>query len=425
MKIKKFEDGGQLDLLTGGGAGADILTGTLQSAMGFANLRKANRELSRAQAAAPSLETPAQYYENYKNAYDAELARMQTDSIQSNLSTSIQALQGAGGRALVGGLGASVAQSQNAQNKMLAQERQARMVQGQQLASAEDRTLVRKDARNQQEQNFARQAASAARQNIAGGLTNVATGVMFGGAGQIAKPLIKGGKQALSGVQSLTGLGTDKATGSGLLYSDQDNAFVNNMQDDIDVKRSWELYNSKNAVQKGIMSGVTGPVLPSILEEDSAFSRRAVRNAELKSQETSRAVSPVDATRTENASTSGYMTQEQAYRLGQAKTGQTTPESGFNVLDFRVNNPGYNPELPYGIKQYGDGGEQYDEGGMMTKGSFSHAKNPINLVQDGKKVGEATGGEYILNPEQAAAVAKESTYARKLFKRFSKKAKKK
>ena len=420
MKIKKFEDGGQLDLLTGGGAGADILTGTLQSAMGFANLRKANRELSRAQAAAPSLETPAQYYENYKNAYDAELARMQTDSIQSNLSTSIQALQGAGGRALVGGLGASVAQSQNAQNKMLAQERQARMVQGQQLASAEDRTLVRKDARNQQEQNFARQAASAARQNIAGGLTNVATGVMFGGAGQIAKPLIKGGKQALSGVQSLTGLGTDKATGSGLLYSDQDNAFVNNMQDDIDVKRSWELYNSKNAVQKGIMSGVTGPVLPSILEEDSAFSRRAVRNAELKSQETSRAVSPVDATRTENASTSGYMTQEQAYRLGQAKTGQTTPESGFidPVTGLRVNNPGYNPESPFGIKQY-------DEGGMMTKGSFSHAKNPINLVQDGKKVGEATGGEYILNPEQAAAVAKESTYARKLFKRFSKKAKKK
>ena len=39
--------------------------------------------------------------------------------------------------------------------------------------------------------------------------------------------------------------------------------------------------------------------------------------------------------------------------------------------------------------------------GMKTPGEFSHEKNPIDLVQDGKKIGEATGGEYIFNPEQS------------------------
>ena len=39
--------------------------------------------------------------------------------------------------------------------------------------------------------------------------------------------------------------------------------------------------------------------------------------------------------------------------------------------------------------------------GMKTPGEFSHEENPIDLVQDGKKIGEATGGEYIFNPEQS------------------------
>jgi len=39
--------------------------------------------------------------------------------------------------------------------------------------------------------------------------------------------------------------------------------------------------------------------------------------------------------------------------------------------------------------------------GMKTPGEFDHDTNPIDLVQDGKKVGEATGGEYIFNPEQS------------------------
>ena len=46
----------------------------------------------------------------------------------------------------------------------------------------------------------------------------------------------------------------------------------------------------------------------------------------------------------------------------------------------------------------------YVKGGM-TPGEFSHKRNPIHMMDDmGNKVGEATGGEMILNPEQSDAI---------------------
>jgi len=46
----------------------------------------------------------------------------------------------------------------------------------------------------------------------------------------------------------------------------------------------------------------------------------------------------------------------------------------------------------------------YQQGGQVKKtpGSFSHKTNPIDIVAKGSKIGEMTGGEYILNPAQAA-----------------------
>lgn len=58
-------------------------------------------------------------------------------------------------------------------------------------------------------------------------------------------------------------------------------------------------------------------------------------------------------------------------------------------------------------------------GGMMTDGEFSHKTNPIDIMQDGAKVGEMTGGEAILNPDQQKKVAKQSPYFRKLMREFS------
>lgn len=59
-------------------------------------------------------------------------------------------------------------------------------------------------------------------------------------------------------------------------------------------------------------------------------------------------------------------------------------------------------------------------GGMITGGEFSHKTNPIDIIKKGKKIGEMTGGEVILNPEQSEKLSKESAYFRGLLKKFNK-----
>ena len=71
----------------------------------------------------------------------------------------------------------------------------------------------------------------------------------------------------------------------------------------------------------------------------------------------------------------------------------------------------------------------YKKGGsvMKTPGDFSHKNNPIDLMQGGKKIGEATGGEYIFNPKQMSNIkryvsqgdkSKLHSYVRSLIKKF-------
>jgi len=50
-------------------------------------------------------------------------------------------------------------------------------------------------------------------------------------------------------------------------------------------------------------------------------------------------------------------------------------------------------------------GGKYASGGVQkTPGAFSHAKNPIDIMKGGAKIGEMTGGEYIFNPRQASTL---------------------
>ena len=51
-----------------------------------------------------------------------------------------------------------------------------------------------------------------------------------------------------------------------------------------------------------------------------------------------------------------------------------------------------------------DGAKIDAEEGGVTPGEFSHDTNPIDMVQDGEKIGEATGGELILPPDDVEAV---------------------
>jgi len=66
-----------------------------------------------------------------------------------------------------------------------------------------------------------------------------------------------------------------------------------------------------------------------------------------------------------------------------------------------------------------------------TPGEFSHEKNPIDIVRDGAKIGEMTGGEYIFNPTQMKNIKgmvsgddkeKLHKYMKGLIKQFEKRA---
>lgn len=439
MAIKKFEDGGSaLKLLEEGGAGADIITGGIQAIAGVAALRKANRAFDRAVAAAPSLETPAQYYENYRNAYDSEIARMESDAIQTNLATSIQALQGAGGRALVGGLTSQVAQSQAAQNRMLAQERALRMRAGTNLARAEERTRGLKYRENVRQQNMAQQAAQAARQNVASGLTNVATGVMFGGVGQLGDAAKKGLDVAKKIVSPLQEKIADfrvqreiRKTREAIGYQDQsDNMtqFVNNFRQNY-MLGDMNMDNNAQGIAREARANIAGSVTrPQFSLTQEILDRDAIakeRTKEFTDFQTSQGVARQSSTSVGGFSGTGEMIPENKFRSQQVQSGATMSEIDtesefiYDQLGNRMKNPNYGKTVSQAL-----GVETvYNQGGMVTKGAFNHQTNPIDIVQNGVKVGEATGNEYILNPSQAAKIAKESSYARKLFRQFEKKAK--
>jgi len=67
-----------------------------------------------------------------------------------------------------------------------------------------------------------------------------------------------------------------------------------------------------------------------------------------------------------------------------------------------------------------DGTPMVEDGAMITGGKFDHKTNPIDIVKKGRKVGEMTGGEVILNPAQQQKLSKESAYFRQLLKKFNK-----
>tara|TARA_B100001939_G_scaffold335294_1_gene337192 strand:+ start:16 stop:1137 length:1122 start_codon:yes stop_codon:yes gene_type:complete len=367
-KDGRFDDLVKMGSMAATGGYAQAALGTAQTIYGLSQLPRARREFERARAAAPSLETPSQFYENYKNAYDATLAGMERDAIQANLATSVQALQGAGGRALVGGLSQATAQSQLAQNRMLAQERQMRFQAGQALAGAEERSIARKETRNQRDQAYANQAYQAALGNIGGGLSAVGTGLMY----------------AMSEDEDKDKENESKSKSEQLSPETQG---ISPKQLELQQK---DRENFAAETRKMIQQAKT----PSFLKTPQ------VNMPSLTETFLSSAFPKTSAPANISQIPFEFMNEQAMNQLNVLRQGVMP------VLDiFNQTNP-------------------FKHGGMMTNGDFSHDRNPIDIVQDGAKVGEMTGGEYIINPNQAKKIASQSTYARKLFKRFERNAKK-
>lgn len=78
---------------------------------------------------------------------------------------------------------------------------------------------------------------------------------------------------------------------------------------------------------------------------------------------------------------------------------------------------GYEDALDAELASYSN----QENGGKIAKtpGPFSHATNPIHIVRNGRKIGEMTGGEVILNPDQEKKVASQSPYFRQLLRKFN------
>lgn len=242
-----------------------------QRRQGKKQQKEAMAEYERLKKSAPSLATPEQYYENYKNAYDAELARIETDNINRAYSANLEALQAGGTRATVGGLPAIDQSRFAAQNTMLGQERIMRADAANTLASAEEAALGRRVDEYNVDRSIIQASFDAGAQNI---------------------------------------MNARKGSSENMLYANL-------------------------ARQK---------------KGDNLFEDlQGVRNAYL------------------------------------------------DVMNAK-------------------------KGGMVTDGDFNHDTNPIQLVQDGEVVGEVTGGEMVINPEQAKKIAKQSAFAKKLFARFAREA---
>ena len=441
--------------MAAGGGYAQAALGGAQALYGLSQLPKAKAEFERARAAAPSLETPSQFYENYRNAYDATLAGMQSDAIQANLATSVQALQGAGGRALVGGLSQATAQSQMAQNQMLAQERQMRLAAGQQLAAAEERTIGRKEQRSQQQQAYANQAYQAALGNIGAGLGSVGEGLMYG-----MTATKKNNSTAPQSAEQMSAEDASLNTAIARTEKLQQELDVNDVQlqeiqsgEEAEVAEDFvgnlaaiednRLQEESRAEIAGILPRIntrfqTGKAMrqtkigdiggvPSIKTSPTPLNKRNIYTP------SPAALQPVDMTKP--APTLNSFPNPQGspipveYRNEQAMKQIDALGRMYNQAAPILNslNPVSTSSSESPVKEYLPllrTAAFFRHGGMMTDGAFSHESNPIDIVQEGQKVGEMTGGEYIINPTQARKIAKESSYGRKLFKRFEKNAKK-
>ena len=407
--------------------------GTAQTIYGLSQMPKARAEFERARAAAPSLETPAQYYENYRNAYDSELARMQDDMIQRNISTSLQALQGAGGRAVVGGVGGVLSQGQAAQMQMLGQERAARMQAGQQLAAAEERTIGRKEQRSARDIAMANQMYQSALGNVGAGLGSVGTGLMYGlrDAVNNKTPIVEEDPnrilykrdESVVPVESTSEPITDPELRDNSRATKKNPMMAEAMAD----QRFRNTYGDPNAglVENLIPADPSrnvdltqppfiSPSLPSVSKNDGQFPNIYGSYDDYLSQFVP--MGKEEDLDMENLppSVGGYLT------VG----GQVYKRPDNASLRFERKMKQLNQNVLGGYGMQSTVGYLKKQGGMMTNGEFNHATNPIDIVQNGQKIGEATGSEYILNPTQASKIAKESSFARKLFKSFERKAKK-
>lgn len=233
---------------------------------------------------------PKEYAEMLSQARESAVRQRQLDEINKSMATSTEALQRAGSRGVIGGIGAVTEAGIKGRTGVLGQE-QADIMRALEFGiQGAEKERTRNIARETRDRAEATAAISAGTQNIVGGLSDIA-------------------KTAVVTMDTM---------------------------EDID--------NSGGGSDKGFVFDVD---------------RKAAKNA------------------------MGIM------------GGQSRSVPEFNEDLYKTNE-----DYAEWWDEYGKGWKEH--GGIQkTPGEFSHKTNPIDIMKDGAKIGEMTGGEYIFNPSQA------------------------
>lgn len=234
---------------------------------------------------------PSEYADLIRQARSSDIAQRRIDEINRTMATSTAALQQAGSRGVIGGIGAVTAAGAGAKTQALSQQQQEIMQALSRATIGGEYQRQRDVARQTREENLAMAAIQAGQENI------------IGGAGDIMQ--------------------------AGLSYG--------------------------QAQSEGLIKGKKKS--PSLSMKDMM--------------------------------------------LYGGDTGRTFSESGIKDLMAMQS------ELEELEREEGEFGTAAQGAKVKkTPGKFSHKSNPIDIMKDGAKIGEMTGGEYIFNPKQAKNLQK-------------------
>lgn len=309
--------------------------GLAQAGQGIGQSIKARRELKKLEGqrpdlSAPKFSTPGEYFQAYKDAYNQDIMNRQLESVRAGLAGTTEALAGAGGRALLGGIGAATQQAARQSQGIADIQNKQQLEALQNLASAQERTRNLQAERDLQSLQMREQRSmgqiAAAQQGVNAGIQNIMSGLgsVGGAAMMFADPSVSGLLSGIGGKKS--GGGTTAAT----------------------------------TMAQGTGGGI-------------------------------------------NRSNINF-------------------GGGSNLNTVNTNLPGMGMPARYNNMRINKHG-----GVLKTPGEFSHKTNPIDIMKDGKKIGEATGGEYIFNPKQMSNIkrfvnngdkSRLHSYVRSLIKKF-------
>jgi hypothetical protein len=248
--------------------------------------------------------------------------------------------------------------------------------------------------------------SQAARQRIARQTSDAQAGVdaalraQATAADQIAA---QGGSRALvsatPGLMRATELASNRAIQSVPTLDETSLTAGQNQQARLNLNR---LSRAADAARQTTIGGVSQAIQggAEILGSTAKFKRNKPKPEALELPTTDPSAPKTDAlTAMSNAAMQGT----QQGLIDFTKQAKADKAASFNILEEEVTDPSGTVLLDeVDVKEDGGVQEPVDK----TPGEFSHDDNPIDIVQEGAKIGEMTGGEYIFNPEQAEEMRK-------------------